>query len=225
VLQAFGVPKEGAAGHKHVGTGAGRAGDRGGGDTTVDLELDVEAALVDEGPRLGDLGLHGGDVGLAAEPGVDRHHQDQVHQIDDVADGLDPGRRVERHSRPGAESPDLAQRLVEMCAGLGVNDDQLAAGLDVAAEEVVGVADHQMRLEPHGRPGPAGGDHVGSEGQVGDEVPVHHVPLDSVDPGLFQGGDVVAEAREIGGQNGGHNQRGAGRHGTDDTHTSWPSGV
>ena len=74
-----------------------------------------------------------------------------------------------------------------------MDDHQLAAGLDVAAEEIVGVADHQMGLEAHRRPGPAGGDHVGPEGQVGDEVPVHHIPLDAVDPGLLEGGDVVTE--------------------------------
>ena len=141
-----------------------------------------------------------------------------------MADGLDPRRRVERHPRPGPQRPDPAERAVEVGARLGVDDHQLAAGVDVAGEELVGVADHEVGLESHRRPAPAGGDHVGPEGQVGDEVPVHDVPLDPVDARLLEGGDVVTEAREIGREDGGDDQGRSGRHATDDTHSSWPPG-
>ena len=175
---------------------------------------------VDQRPGLGDLRLHGGDVGLPPEAGVDGHDQEEVEQIDDVADRLDPRRRVQRHPRPGPEGPDPAERAVEVGAGLDVDDDQLAAGLDVEMEEIVGVADHQMGLEADGGPAPAGGDDVGPEGQVGDEVTVHHIPLDAIDPGLLEGGDVVTEPGEVGRQDGGDDEGRTGRHGTDDTHTS-----
>ena len=60
-----------------------------GADAAVDLDVDVEATVDDELAQLGDLGLHGGDVGLAAEAGVDRHDQDHVDQVEHVLDGRD----------------------------------------------------------------------------------------------------------------------------------------
>ena len=115
-----------------------------------------------------------------------------------MADGLDPRRRVQSHPRPGPEGPDLAQRPMEVRTRLGVHDDELAARLHVAVEQLVGVADHQMSLESHRRPAPASADDVGPEGEVGHEVTVHDIPLDAVDTGLLEGGDLVAEAREVG---------------------------
>src|SRR5581483_9143466 len=53
VLETLGVAEERAAGHGGVGAGAGRPGHGGRADAPVDLELDVEAAAVDQGPGLG----------------------------------------------------------------------------------------------------------------------------------------------------------------------------
>ena len=45
-------------------------------------------------------------------------------------------------------------------------------------------------------------DHVGAEREVRDELAVHHVPLDQVDAGGFECGDLVAELGEVGGEDG-----------------------
>ena len=45
---------------------------------------------------------------------------------------------------------------------------------------------------------PAGGDHVGPEGEVRHEAAVHHVPLDAVDAGRLEGGDLLAQPGEVG---------------------------
>ena len=50
--------------------------------------------------------------------------------------------------------------------------------------------------------GAGGGDDVGPEREVGHELAVHDVPLDEVDAGLLQGGDLLAEPGEVGGQHG-----------------------
>src|SRR5690606_20273013 len=104
VGQALRVAVEGAPGHQHVGAGGGGGADRVGTDAAVDL--DVAVVALDEDRHLGDLLLHGGDVGLAAEARVHGHHQDEVAQVDDVADGVDRGRRVEGHARLGAHALD-----------------------------------------------------------------------------------------------------------------------
>ena len=46
--------------------------------------------------------------------------------------------------------------------------------------------------------GAGGLDHVGTERQVGDELAVHHVPLDAVGAGRLERRDLVAEPREVG---------------------------
>ena len=55
-----------------------------GADAAVDLDVDVVAALEHEVAELGDLRLHGGDVGLAAEAGVHGHHQHHVDEVEHV---------------------------------------------------------------------------------------------------------------------------------------------
>jgi hypothetical protein len=46
------------------------------------------------------------------------------------------------------------------------------------------------------------GDDVGAEGQVGDELAVHHVKLDEVHARFLQRRDLLAEAGEVGRQHG-----------------------
>ena len=89
---------------------------------------------------------------------------------------------------------------VEAC--LGVDDDHLTAGFDVASHQLVGLDDHEVRLERHGDEVAGGSDDVGPEGQVGDEDAVHHVPLDAVDAGLLEGLALVAQPGEVGGEHG-----------------------
>jgi hypothetical protein len=103
---------------------------------------------------------------------------------------------------------DGVQGPVEVGAGLGVDDDQLAARFHVPAEEELGVAHHEMGLERYGGVTTGGGDDVGPECQVGDEVPVHHVPLDAVDPGLFQRRHLLTQPGEVGREDAGHDQNG-----------------
>ena len=70
--------------------------------------------------------------------------------------------------------------------GLGVHDQQLAAGLDVAGEPARRVA--RPSGGPRTAPRRAAGtrDDVGPEGEVGHELAVHDVPLDAVDAGLLE---------------------------------------
>ncbi len=64
----------------------------------------------------------------------------------------------------------------------------------------IGILDHEVGLERHRHRPAAGLDHVGAEGQVGDEATVHDVPLDPVDTGLCECGAFLTEPREVGGE-------------------------
>ena len=86
---------------------------------------------------------------------------------------------------------------MQVLAGLGMDDQSRAACFDVPRRHHVGGAHHQMGLERQRDAISHGGDHVGPERQVGDELAVHHVPLHEVDAGLLEGDNLVAEAREV----------------------------
>ena len=91
---------------------------------------------------------------------------------------------------------------MQVVARLGVNDQSGATRLDVARRHHVRGEDHQVGFEREGDPVPHGRDHVRPERDVGDELAVHHVPLDEVDAGLLEGDDLVAETGEVGRQHG-----------------------
>jgi 23S rRNA (uracil1939-C5)-methyltransferase len=202
VFEALGVPEERAARDEHVGSRTDGTGDGRRADAAVHLDVEVEAAGRSPRRELGDLGLHRGEVLLPAESRVDGHHQDEVDEVEHVLDRRDGGVGVDRDRRGRVELTDVAERAVQVRAGLLVDDDDAAAGLDVARQQVVGAFDHQVRLERHGDVGPDRGDDVGTEREVRDEVAVHHVPLDAIYAGLLEGDALVAQPGEVGGQDG-----------------------
>ena len=171
--------------------------------------------LDDQRPQLGDLGLHDGDVGLAAEAGVDRHDQHHVDEVEHVRDGRDRGGRVEGDGRAGAQLADAAERAVQVRGGLGV-DDERARSRPRRSGRAARRARSTIRWASNGTVAclPAGGDDVGPEGEVGHEAAVHHVPLDAVDARLLQGAALLAQPGEVGREHGRDDRDRPGRRAT-----------
>eukprot|EP00793_Prasinoderma_coloniale_P007112 PRCOL_00006964-RA len=171
--------------HARSHRAAGKTGSRGPAATADGTYLDVngEPLRVGGSTDPGDLVEHGGDVGLAAEPRVDGHDEDVVDHVEDVEHHL--GRRVgvERDRGRAAHLADLRKGAVQVHARLNVDDDhaRLAIGalgrLDVLLEHRVAVVvrHHELGLEGGRAVLAARRDHLGAEGQVRDEVAVHHV--------------------------------------------------
>ena len=63
-----------------------------------------------------------------------------------------------------------------------------------------------MGVEAFPAVGPDRPDRGGAEADVGDIVPVHHVEMDPVGTGLVDLAHLLAQPREIGGQDGGCDQ-------------------
>ena len=120
-------------------------------DAAVDLDVDDvgQPGGVDHPADLGDLRLHRGEVALAAEPGVDGHHEHEVDEVEHVGDGARRRGRADGDGGGGPELADGAQRAVQVQAGLGVDDQPLAPGLDVAGGHDVRREHHQVGLERH----------------------------------------------------------------------------
>ncbi len=87
-----------------------------------------------------------------------------------------------------------------MRAGLGMHRDVIAAGLGEGLKIRVAGRDHQVRVEDLFGVRAHRLDDVGAVGNVGHEMPVHHVEMDPVGAGLVHGADLFAQFGEIGRQ-------------------------
>ena len=171
------------------------------------------SGLPEQGGGLGDLRLHGGEVALPPEARVDGHDEHEVDQVEDVGDRSHRRGGIEGDARPGAQFGDAPEGAVQVTTGLGVDDDELAARFHEPGQQPVGLVHHEVGLERDLHQRADGGDHVRPEGQVGNEAPVHHVPLDPVHAGLLEGSHLVAEAGEVGREDGRDDADGRGIHG------------
>ena len=69
---------------------------------------------------------------------------------------------------------------MQVASGLPVHDDLKGAGLGVGEGLGVGIVDHQVNVErPCGNP-PQRLDHRQAERQIGHEVPIHDVDVQSI---------------------------------------------
>ena len=118
------------AGDQHIGPGLDAARRGLGGDAAIDLQRDLLSALgdvrVDHLPEDGDLGELAFQEGLPAEARIDRHHQDQVAELEHVLDRRDRRRRVQHHAGLLTQSPDGLQRAVQMRPGFRMDADRSA---------------------------------------------------------------------------------------------------
>ena len=127
-----------------------------------------------------------------------------------MGDDVDRCRRVERDAGAFAELPDDLERAVEVRPGLGVDGESVGAGLGEGGEIGIGRRDHQMDVERLLRVRPDRFHDIGPDRDVGDEVAVHHVDMDPVGAGRVDGAHLLAKSGEVGGEDRGRDQDGAG---------------
>jgi hypothetical protein len=87
---------------------------------------------------------------------------------------------------------------VQVRARLDVDPDQVRARRRVRGDPALGVLDHQVDVERQRRRAPHRLDHDRPDRQVRHEVAVHHVDVDVVR--RADGGDLLGEPPEVGGQ-------------------------
>jgi hypothetical protein len=159
------------------------------------------------GAGAADLGQHHVKELLAAEAGLHRHQQHHVDLVEQVCVGLDGGARVdaEAAARPGA--PDGPQRAHRGLRGFRVDGDAARPGLRVSEGVPVGVVDHQVAVDGQRRMLEQRLDDRQADGEVRDEVVVHHVDVEPV--GCFLDGlRLIGEPGEVGGQDAGRDLNG-----------------
>ena len=155
------------------------------------------------------LAQHFGDEVLAAETGLDRHHQERVEVLEDLQVGLERGAGLDAQPRLGAGGADVTGDGDRVVGGLGVEGDVVGARLGVRRCPAVGVLDHQMAIHRNVAGGQQTFHHRQPDRQVRHEMCVHHVDVQPV--GAFDGGGLVGQPGEIGGQYRRRDQRPVGR--------------
>ena len=170
--------------------------------TSIDLDHRLQAAFRADRPDAPDLRQHLGQEGLSAEPGIDRHDQDDIAEVQDIFDELRRARRVEHHARLLAELPDLAEHPMQMHRGawLGLDQQMVGACLGEGRKIAFRLDDHQMHVERLCCRAADGLQHERTDGDVGHEAAVHHIDVDPVGAGRVDGADLLAQSREIRGQ-------------------------
>ena len=189
------------SGDEIIGAGGGHGGGGLRPDAAVDLDFDVASA--GHLAHGADLVERTGDEALAAEAGIDAHHQHEVDEVENMRDRGGRRRRIEGDPGLLAERPDRLQRAVEMRPGLGVDGQAIGAGGGEIGEIGIDRRDHQMHVEGLGRDMPDRLHHLRTEGNIRHEMAVHDIDVDDVAASRHDVADRFAEPREIAGENGG----------------------
>ena len=165
-------------------------------DAAIHLERDVEALTFGLFHRVTKLLHDVRDERLAPKTRMHGHDQQQVDQVKMGRDRLVGCLGVQDEPNADAKAPHLGTQ------GLGLPDLHMhragvRAGVTERLEVLPGVGHHQVAVEEHPRAPPDGGDDRRPDGDVGNEVAVHHV---EVKPVGHAGnlGDLGPQCAEVG---------------------------
>ena len=90
------------------------------------------------------------------------------------------------------------QRAVHMAAGLGVEGDDVGTCLGEQRNERIDGFDHQVHVNPDLDVRADGLAHQRADGEVGHVVVVHHVKVNQICAGLFDGAHLFTQAGKVG---------------------------
>jgi hypothetical protein len=193
--------------HQNVRSSGSRVKSGAGIYAPIDLDVNLQSALFDHFSECADLGEDVGDESLSAEPRIHRHEQYEVDVLEDVLDEGERRVRVEADADPRPGRADDLQRAVQVGTGLDVDRDRVRPGLAELRDVGVGPLDHQVNVERQRGGRARRRDDQRADGEVRDEVAVHHVDVNPVGPGGGNGGDLLAQAAEVAGENRGGDEQ------------------
>ena len=100
--------------------------------------------------------------------------------------------------------PELANerdRAMQMTDGFDVHRHHAGAGGHELLDVAIGLLDHQVHIQRSRGHAPDRPHDRGTDGDVGNEVTVHHVDVDQISAAPFHRGDVASKGCEVGGEN------------------------
>ena len=103
--------------------------------------------------------------------------------------------------------PDRGELPLHVDGGLGMEGEAVGAGVGVLVDVALRPLHHQVHVERAVGDPAEGPDHRRAEGEVRDEVPVHHVHVDPVRAAGERGVHLLAQPAEVGAQDAGCDDR------------------
>ena len=92
-----------------------------------------------------------------------------------------------------ARGTDAAQGFRDIVLGLDVDADEVRAGIEETLEIMIRAGNHQVDIEEGVVGGIDGLDDGRAERDVVHEMPVHHIEMHPIGPGLHRAGDFIAD--------------------------------
>lgn len=148
---------------------------------------------------LADFGEAAVDELLPSETWVYGHDEDQVEVFDDVFQNTDGGVRIQCNTCFTASGFNLLYYPVKVVGCFGVDGDAVRSGLGKALDVAARLVDHQVNVEVLRRVLRNLLDDELAEGDVGDEVAVHHIEVEPVGFAFIDEFYGLVESAKIGG--------------------------
>ena len=137
------------------------------------------------------------DKGLATEARIHAHDKDMVDQRENLIESMDRRGRVYDYSGLASVRCNQVKGTIEMDAGFLVDGDPISPGFGKCGDEVIRSLNHEMAIERNFRDFAKRGYDEGADGDVRDEMTIHHVHMENGGSPFDGGLDLRAEASEV----------------------------
>ena len=169
-------------------------------DATVDLEIDVEASIVNHVADLGELGSGRGNEALPTEPRIDAHDEHQIDVGQNILQAIGWCVGVERNSGTLSQGADLLERPVKMGARLRVHGDHVRPGLRKRLNIFLRFDNHEMGVDGLRRRGTDRLHDQRTNRDVGHETAIHDIDVDPIGARLIDRLDFSLKTAKISGK-------------------------
>ena len=153
-------------------------------DTAIDLKVNHPAASIDLLPQRPDLANCARNEFLASESGIDTHDQDEIDIFQNFERCRHRSRGIKGDPRFLSAGLYNLDRSMEMRPRLRMNRNDVCTCLGKGFYEIIYRRNHKVNIKRQVAVFSNGGDDFRAKGNVGDKVPVHHINMDIVGPGL-----------------------------------------
>ena len=194
--------KECGAGYQDVGPGGHQFGGVVRGHAPVHLDVQAGVVLVGQGAQFADLADGEGNELLPAKAGIHAHEQHHVQLGQQVFDHGQGRMRIERHGGLGPQPGDFRHGAFQVRGGLGMHAHQIRARVHELGQIALGPLNHQVHVEEETALLAQRLDDGWTQGDVGDEKPIHDIPMHPPDTSGFKSGQFLGKPAEIGGKQG-----------------------